>query len=43
MSGPGAALRLDIPDPVDLVTGETLARVQAQSSPDGVAWSPIGR
>ena len=28
---------------LDLVTGETLARVQAQSSPDGVAWSPIGR
>lgn len=28
---------------LDLTTGETLARVPAQSSPDGVAWSPIGR
>ncbi|MFN8586846.1 MAG: cytochrome D1 domain-containing protein [Candidatus Eisenbacteria bacterium] len=28
---------------LDLATGETLARVAAQSSPDGVAWSPIGR
>jgi YVTN family beta-propeller protein len=28
---------------LDLVTGETLARVPVQSSPDGVAYSPLGR
>lgn len=28
---------------LDLATGRTIARVPAQSSPDGVAWSPIGR
>ncbi len=28
---------------LDLATGETLARVPAQSSPDGVTWSPMGR
>jgi DNA-binding beta-propeller fold protein YncE len=28
---------------VNLETGETLARVQVQSSPDGVAWSPVAR
>ena len=26
---------------VNLETGETLARVEVQSSPDGVAWSPL--
>jgi YVTN family beta-propeller protein len=26
---------------LDLVTGETLGRVEVQSSPDGVAYSPI--
>ena len=28
---------------VNLETGETLARVEVQSSPDGVAWSPVQR
>jgi YVTN family beta-propeller protein len=28
---------------LDLVTGETLARVEVQSSPDGVAYSPVQR
>ncbi|MCC6652804.1 MAG: hypothetical protein IT348_16750 [Candidatus Eisenbacteria bacterium] len=28
---------------LDLATGKTIARVPAQASPDGVAWSPIGR
>lgn len=28
---------------LDLVTGETIGRAEAQSSPDGVCWSPIGR
>jgi DNA-binding beta-propeller fold protein YncE len=28
---------------LDLETGETLARVEVQSSPDGVAWSPVQR
>jgi DNA-binding beta-propeller fold protein YncE len=28
---------------VNLETGETLARVEVQSSPDGVAWSPLQR
>ncbi len=28
---------------LDLVTGETIGRAEAQSSPDGVTWSPIGR
>ncbi|MCW8871665.1 YncE family protein [Pseudomonadota bacterium] len=28
---------------VNLDSGETLARVQVQSSPDGVAWSPVQR
>jgi DNA-binding beta-propeller fold protein YncE len=28
---------------VNLETGATLARVEAQSSPDGVAWSPVQR
>jgi YVTN family beta-propeller protein len=28
---------------INLETGETLARVEVQSSPDGVAWSPVQR
>ena len=28
---------------VNLETGETLARVEVQASPDGVAWSPVQR
>ncbi|MDT8320438.1 MAG: cytochrome D1 domain-containing protein [Xanthomonadales bacterium] len=28
---------------LNLETGETLARVEVQSSPDGVAWSPVQR
>ena len=28
---------------VNLETGQTLARVEVQSSPDGVAWSPVQR
>jgi YVTN family beta-propeller protein len=28
---------------LDLVSGQTLARIAVQSSPDGVCWSPIGR
>jgi YVTN family beta-propeller protein len=28
---------------LDLVTGETLARVEVQNSPDGVTWSPAQR
>jgi hypothetical protein len=28
---------------LDLVAGTTLARVEVQSSPDGVTWSPIQR
>lgn len=28
---------------LDLVSGATLARVEVQQSPDGVAWSPLGR
>jgi YVTN family beta-propeller protein len=28
---------------LDLVTGETLARVAVQSSPDGVTYSPVQR
>ncbi|MBP7779196.1 MAG: hypothetical protein KA371_18920 [Acidobacteria bacterium] len=28
---------------LDLVSGTTLARVEVQQSPDGVAWSPVGR
>jgi YVTN family beta-propeller protein len=28
---------------LDLVTGETLARVEVQNSPDGVAYSPVQR
>jgi YVTN family beta-propeller protein len=28
---------------INLETGETLARVEVQSSPDGVAWSPLQR
>ena len=28
---------------VNLETGETLARVEVQSSPDGVAYSPVQR
>ena len=26
---------------LDLVTGETLARVEVQNSPDGVSYSPV--
>lgn len=28
---------------INLETGETLTRVEVQSSPDGVSWSPVGR
>jgi YVTN family beta-propeller protein len=28
---------------LDLTTGETLARVEVQNSPDGVTWSPVQR
>ena len=28
---------------LDLVSGKTLARVEVQTSPDGVCWSPVGR
>ncbi|MDH3924821.1 MAG: hypothetical protein OET41_09440, partial [Xanthomonadales bacterium] len=28
---------------LNLETGETIARVEVQSSPDGVAWSPVKR
>lgn len=28
---------------VNMKTGETLERIEVQSSPDGVAWSPVGR
>jgi hypothetical protein len=28
---------------VNLETGETLARVEVQESPDGLAWSPVQR
>jgi len=28
---------------INLETGETLHRVEVQSSPDGVAWSPVQR
>jgi DNA-binding beta-propeller fold protein YncE len=28
---------------VNIVTGETLARVEVQESPDGVSWSPVQR
>lgn len=28
---------------LDLVSGETLARVEVQNSPDGVTWSPVQR
>ena len=28
---------------LDLMTGETLARVEVQNSPDGVTYSPVQR
>ena len=28
---------------LDLTTGQTLARVEVQNSPDGVTWSPVQR
>jgi YVTN family beta-propeller protein len=28
---------------LNLETGATLARIEVQSSPDGVAWSPVQR
>lgn len=38
MSGPGAALRLDIPDPVDLTTGETVDIMSAVSRSLVTRW-----
>lgn len=38
MSGPGAALRLDIPDPVDLTTGETVDIMSAVSRSLVTSW-----